>query len=295
MATNRRVVIHPTTNVAELDTILTGPAYRTLLWNDGSTTNPSTAAYSVRLVNTEYTGPCIRVRRTSDNALADIGFASGVLDQTALLAHVGTGGTDQGYVHTWYDQYSNQFHYSQPSNSWQPKIVTNGAVLMENGKPAISNDGTDNIQLKCPIMYILQPATYFLVGRTAVIKNYAHYMDGFQVGARQLIGTNGTTLCIHAGTTLNDTVTTKSTAQELVFALFNGANSKISTNNSTGATGNANTQAMGESVLFSGRYVNPNYYSINGSIQELQIFALSDETANRTAIEADINSYFSVY
>ena len=49
------------------------------------------AAYSTRLVRSAYTGPCMRVRRSSDNAETDIGFtASGDLDTVALLNHCQT-------------------------------------------------------------------------------------------------------------------------------------------------------------------------------------------------------------
>lgn len=52
---------------------------------------PSAAAYSLRKLRNAYTGNAIRVRRSSDNAEADIGFtANGDLDTTALLAHVGS-------------------------------------------------------------------------------------------------------------------------------------------------------------------------------------------------------------
>jgi hypothetical protein len=51
----------------------------------------SAAAYSLRKLRSAYTGPAIRVRRSSDNAELNIGFtANGDLDTTALLAHVGS-------------------------------------------------------------------------------------------------------------------------------------------------------------------------------------------------------------
>jgi hypothetical protein len=50
----------------------------------------SAAAYSLRKVRNAYTGSAVRVRRSSDNTETDIGFtASGDLDTTALLNHVG--------------------------------------------------------------------------------------------------------------------------------------------------------------------------------------------------------------
>lgn len=51
---------------------------------------PAIAAYSVRKVRTGYSGPCVRVRRGSDNAEQDIGFTStGDLDEVALVAFTG--------------------------------------------------------------------------------------------------------------------------------------------------------------------------------------------------------------
>jgi hypothetical protein len=54
--------------------------------------NPASAAYSVRLLSSNYTGKALQVRRSSDNTTQDIGFtASGDLDNSALLTFVGTG------------------------------------------------------------------------------------------------------------------------------------------------------------------------------------------------------------
>ena len=62
----------------------------------------SVAAYSVRNLNSSYSGPCMRVRRASDNAESDIYFTSGGdLDTVALESFCS--GTD-GFVVRWYNQ-----------------------------------------------------------------------------------------------------------------------------------------------------------------------------------------------
>lgn len=84
------------------------------------------AAYSLRRLLTSYTGPAIRVRRSSDNAETDIGFtAGGDLDTATLATFVGGG---SGYVTRWYDQSPNARHAIQATASRQPTIVTAGAV-----------------------------------------------------------------------------------------------------------------------------------------------------------------------
>ena len=100
---------------------------------------PSAAAYSLRKLRAAYTGSAVRVRRSSDNAEANIGFASnGDLDTTALLAHVGGG---NGFVTTWYDQSGNGSNATQATAANQPRIVSNGVLHTLGGRPTIRSFG----------------------------------------------------------------------------------------------------------------------------------------------------------
>ena len=55
-------------------------------------TYDAVSAYSTRLVSSTYSGDCIKIRRSSDNAITDIGFdANGVLDINAINTFVGAG------------------------------------------------------------------------------------------------------------------------------------------------------------------------------------------------------------
>ncbi len=99
----------------------------------------ASVAYGLRRLRRLYTGFCIRVKRSSDNAQLDIGFDSqGNLDILALLAFVGTG---SGFVTIWYDQSGNGFHATQPSSAAQPRIVLNGVVDLINSKPSLVFSG----------------------------------------------------------------------------------------------------------------------------------------------------------
>ena len=93
------------------------------------------AAYSLRLLDSSYVGSAIRVRRSSDNTEQDIGFnVFGELDTVSLLDFAGTG---DAFVKTWYDQSGNSNDATQTTTANQPKIVSSGAVIVENGKPAV--------------------------------------------------------------------------------------------------------------------------------------------------------------
>lgn len=105
----------------------------------------ATAAYSLRKLRQAYTGSAIVVRRSSDNTTASIGFDSGGnLNETALLSFVGTGGTDNGYVVSMYDQTGNGNIVTQSAISSQPQIVSAGVVIAVNGLPAIKFDGSND-------------------------------------------------------------------------------------------------------------------------------------------------------
>jgi hypothetical protein len=100
------------------------------------------AAYSLRLLRTEYTGSAIRVRRASDSEELDIGFAANELDTSALTTFCS--GTN-GFVKTWYDQSGNANDATQATAANQPQIVSSGSVILENGKPCVQFDGVNDV------------------------------------------------------------------------------------------------------------------------------------------------------
>ncbi len=103
------------------------------------------AAFSTRKIAANYAGSAIRVRRSSDNAEANIGFSgSGDLDIDALLAHVGTG---DGFITTWYDQSGNGYNAAQATAAKQPVIVTAGVLNLMNTRAAMAFSGAQTLQL----------------------------------------------------------------------------------------------------------------------------------------------------
>ena len=99
------------------------------------------AAYSLRLINKTYASSAIRVRRGADNAEQNIGFASKQLDTEALESFAGSG---DAFVTTWYDQSGNGVNATQTNAAQQPKIVSSGSTILDNGKAAVQFDGTND-------------------------------------------------------------------------------------------------------------------------------------------------------
>lgn len=93
-------------------------------------------AWSVaRRLLTSYSGPLIRVRRSSDNAELDVNAnAAGALNATTLLAFVGG---SSGWVSKIYDQSGLARDLAQGTAAAQRRIVNAGSLVTLSGEPAI--------------------------------------------------------------------------------------------------------------------------------------------------------------
>lgn len=115
--------------------------------------NPASVAFSVRKLSSAYTGPVMRVRRASDNAIGDVAFdtnnefsSTSVVTITTAASGYSVGATvalstfsaaTDVYVQIWYDQSGNANNMVQNTDANQPKIIIGGAIQTENGKPFI--------------------------------------------------------------------------------------------------------------------------------------------------------------
>lgn len=127
-------------------------------------------AYSLRRLLSLYTGPLVRVRRSSDDTTLDIGFdTDGDLDTAALLAFTGAG---NGFVDRWYDQTGGGANLEQGTTTAQPSIVTAGVVNLLDGLPAVQFDGTtDYLTVASAGLYAAGAATMALVFSGASASN----------------------------------------------------------------------------------------------------------------------------
>jgi len=107
-------------------------------------------AYSTRLLRNGYSGSSIRVRRSGDNAEFDFGFDSnGNLNTSSLTSFcIAGGGTQNGFVTTWYDQSGNGNNAVQTTAANQPIIVSGGTLLTLSGtgvsRPILRFDGVND-------------------------------------------------------------------------------------------------------------------------------------------------------
>ena len=99
--------------------------------------NTTGHSYSLRQLSSTVTN-VVRVRRSSDNTEQD--FTATEITDGTLTTFCGAG---DGFVAKWYDQ-SNSADVLNFTALQQPKIVSGGVVILENGKPCMEFDGSDD-------------------------------------------------------------------------------------------------------------------------------------------------------
>ena len=268
------------------------------------------AAYSLRKLRNDYTGDAIRVRRSSDNTESDIGFdGNGDLNTAALLSFVGVG---NGFVTTWYDQSGNGLNATQSTAANQPQIVSSGSVITQNGKPSIdSQSKVLTIPSSTSTFNFIHngtQSTICYIGSStnrAVLGNYGGSSGNVGFGFENSTGnvyfvmTKGASsqFPIIANSSVSfstqklvfisiDADNTSAT-DRLIFNINGGSNIKpniqTTSPSSANATHNLQIGANGNNVDLG-----------DCKHQELIIYS-SDQSSNRTGIESNINSYYSIY
>ena len=262
------------------------------------------AAYSVRLLKSDYTGSAIRVRRSSDNAEQNIGFtALGNLDESSLTSFCS--GTN-GFVTTWYDQSGNGRNGVQTTAANQPQIVSSGSVLTLTGtgtaKPCMLFDGTNDL---------------FDLSTTLPISTGDSFSI-YQLEKKTSSGTIG--MWITGGATSSGSPfgpVHYSNNFLYMNTKFNAFTSGFKFGPTLAANYNLIAGYMKDSDTTSDAYVNNALYSFttttsdprvtefsrigarimeySGTSTQEMIVYLTDQSANNTAINTNINTYYGIY
>jgi len=251
-------------------------------------------AYSLRKLRTAYSGAAIRVRRSSDNTETDIGFVNNALDTASLLTFCGAG---SGFVTTWYDQSGNSKNATETTTARQPQIVGNSVIFLLNGKPVVSCDTVNPWGRMTAVLNISQPISVFVLAlpNTNAVSfktvlsaaNQANTDAGFEISVDSSIPATRTYL--YSGVAIGDSLSRPS--YSLISTLSNGNNSYFYHNNNLVASGNAGTNNVG--TLFLGR--NWNESAVYNTVYQEIVIYNSNQTTNRANINANINSYYSIY
>lgn len=259
------------------------------------------AIYSMRRVRTDYTGPIIRIRRSSDGAEMDIQYnGDNVLDIVAIALFCLTG---HGQVVKWYDQSGNGHDLSQAIVTNQPFIYYNGSLLTMGDKATLDLHNAVN-QLACMTTVlnatITDAAPYTVFGRyrwsTSASGEHTYLFDNYSNDSSRsiLFSNSGGGIFIHKTVSLTTGVT-RPTAAATVYAVYNGPSSKFGLNGameSTGDTGSLTIQkgiTLGFPNLGMGGITD--VFEMEGQVQEL-VWLNGDKSAERETIESIITDYY---
>ena len=242
------------------------------------------AAYSLRnLVGTSNPN-VVRVRRSSDNTEQD--FTAAQVTNGSLATFCGAG---DGFVRTWYDQSGNGRNATQATTTKQPVLVSSGSVVLQGTKPAFTFDDNVSKSLEITGLTSQNRLDAFVVKNST---SAAHITftgtDGagnFSWVAQQGDSSTQTNqwapVSGSAALRANGSLITPATRND-VYTALNGY--KIETTINGGTVAWPAFRICGYTLAF----------AFGGTMQEVLIY-LSDQTANRAAIETNINAHYAIY
>ena len=268
-------------------------------------------AYSVRKLRNYYIGPCLRVRRSSDNAEQNIYFnPSGELDTTSLLSFVGAG---NGFITTWYDQSTNGRNQTQTTAINQPRIVNNGILDIKGSKPCLNFDGINDFLFNMTgILNNVGISAFTVLSLNSLTQRCGAWDLGFPssnnyfvleantnntIGQRFGFYASGNSFDSNFSTNLNQNLISifanTSIGSNIINNMNYYTNSNLRTLTLKGGSGSFGNFASANSITIGSFYLGAgNLFS--GQIQEV-IFYSSNIISNRVGMETNINSYFNIY
>lgn len=207
--------------------------------------------------------------------------------------------TQNAFAATWYDQSGNGNDAGQSTANAQPKLITAGVTETENGKPTIVFDGnqdyltlgTDklgNTELFAGSsdrfsVYSVEKATTGTVFSKAVSSSGGRDIQLGYLSNKHYYNIRG-----------DQTSIIESTGVQLL-RVFNwdGSSAVANINGGVGSALNVGSAVKTTTDINIGSRSNGGFL-LDGNIQEIIVYD-SDQSANRTGIETDINNYYNIY
>ena len=244
------------------------------------------AAYSLRSLSAG-TINVVKVRRSGDNAELDFTATEGSDGTLASWVTAG-GGTEDGFVTTWYDQSGNGHNFTQATAASQPQIVSSGSLVTENGKAALNFDSS---LLENTDTIISSPSEMFVswvAKRDSANEQLSNrgLFDTF--GDRTVFDTSVSGWLFdgnYSGNPIDYSNTQKLVSLDLSSPTANAYINSAFYDSDAYALSAIDTQNR---IGFGGSS------TMIGYLQEFVIWEGSN-SANRTGIEANINDYYNIY
>tara|TARA_R110002020_G_scaffold10412_2_gene40026 strand:+ start:328 stop:1149 length:822 start_codon:yes stop_codon:yes gene_type:complete len=246
------------------------------------------AAYSLRnLLST--TTRVVKVRRSNDDAEADF-TATEITDGTLTTWT----GSNDGFITVWYDQSGNSRDASQATAASQPKIVSSGSYIRSDlSKPTAQYDASDDLLSLASDLTLTSDLSILLVAQADNTQTYSntlgdtddtsHYLLVFDGYIRYKPGANVNVV--------NEEVNNRGANR--LWSLIIDSSDELTVKRNAAAYGTSTDSAVANDFKFS--CIGSNLGVNNpDNITEIIIYQ-TDVSSQLSAIETNINTYYSIY
>ena len=203
---------------------------------------------------------------------------------------------ENGFVNTWYDQSGNSNNATQSQSTKQPLIVGSGIIKTQGGKPCLDFDGIDDIlAFYSPDVQSGNIRSVFFAGSSPT-NNYGNVLGTPEEYVIRKDSNRAVSLSNIGSSRLDSAFSFSGTATHLVTVIRNYSvpSSSLSLDGDVDAT-RTDSYGLHGSHVIGGKQSGSNIVGeANFNCLEVVVYA-SDQTANRTAIEANINNQYLIY
>jgi hypothetical protein len=253
------------------------------------------AAYSLRNLSILQNPYVVRVRRSSDNTESD--FTAAQVTDGTLTTFCGAG---NGFVRTWHDQSGNNRHATQATNADQPQIVSSGALVQTNSKPALDFNGTSQRFDIPTIAFNMNALSVNIVSKADASTGQMAFAnpDANRVYAPFL--SSGVYYAGYAAAATAFNFGSSNLTSQYLVQLNAGSSTANAWRNGTASTAVSSSSAAVDGLSLSvGAYkgVSPTFLTASfwdGTIQEV-LFYTSDQTSSQSGIASNINAHYAIY
>ena len=292
-----------------------------------TSSTPATAAFSLRLLSSSYTGPLVRIQigtssfydvypdASSDKNISTSSPISGVLStfdaatasaSANALSTIITAGTTNATVVTWYDQSGNGNHAVRHVSGSQPTLISSGSISIKNSRPALSfSSGTILTKTLSSLSSTTNHSFSTVAAPTSTGNNGVIFALSDQAGGSQNsvigVGYNAGTAWWFGGVSLDGEYSGGTSTTNLAIRTKVYTNSSTSPSNTVKGFFNGNsvlsratTYSLTNRTLIIGQQLTSCCGPFTGSISEIVFFSSNLSDTQRETVENSQSVYFGI-
>ena len=232
---------------------------------------------------------------TATGSYAGVGFTEGDAPSNFTVSNFKILG--DGFVETWYDQSGNGNDVVQATASQQPKIVSSGSLITAG----VTFDEANSTELVAtdPVITAAAAGTYSTFSVQTISNSEAGYVYGnaSPTNGSSLYANSSTYVVTNKNQAIGFDAISKGSSEQLLSVVYNN-NDAVMQVDGGGSTSDGNTYIFdtGTSNFRMGNRESGTSTGtkLTGAIREVIVYN-SDQTSNRTALETNINSHYSIF